>query len=118
MERWKGDDSGIQGTSQVLRLCTRFPYKALSLSINPEVPWWLVRMWSLVQLAGGHGCKRCATLHDHSLVVCISYTKYNTKCSSACFQLNSSFLVAGLDGEVLFDSLQYVRSSLEVLCSM
>jgi hypothetical protein len=26
----------VQGTSQVLRLCTRFPYKVLSLSTRPE----------------------------------------------------------------------------------
>jgi hypothetical protein len=31
--------SEVQSASQVLRLCTRFPYKVLSLSTKPEVPW-------------------------------------------------------------------------------
>jgi hypothetical protein len=36
------------GSSQVLRLSTGFPYKVLSLSTKPEVPWYSVRTccWS------------------------------------------------------------------------
>jgi hypothetical protein len=34
----------MRSAEQGTRLCTRFPYKVLSLSTKPEVPWWGVNL--------------------------------------------------------------------------
>jgi hypothetical protein len=81
----------IQGTSQVLRLCTRYPYKVLSLSTKPEVPCCDPLWQDTFDAFSSHEIAKC--LHSMSKLYARRRTRLHERTKAAIEAPGSKFLL-------------------------